>query len=70
MAEARRNRRDESLSVKGLLRLQRFGGMYGLERIRRILKHLPNGRKGGTVVPPCDFQTGVSESTVNKGIPP
>lgn len=69
LVETRRNRRDESLSVKGLLRVQRFGSMYGLERIRRILVTQSAWQNGGTVIPPRVFQGRSTKNPLNKGSP-
>ena len=56
-----------------VLELQRMGRLFGLpreERYRDLLKYNPQGLKGGTVVPPCDFQKQSSVSPVFIGIPP
>lgn len=47
--------------------------VYGVRRLRRytrILKVLERSDKGGTVVPPCDFQPQSPENPLNKGVPP
>lgn len=50
--------------VSGVSRL-RF-----LRRYTRVLSVNPQGQFGGTVIPPCDFQSGFTENPVNTGIPP
>lgn len=39
-------------------------------RNRCVLGRNPQGQKGGTVVPPCDFQKESTEKPVNRGVPP
>ena len=39
-------------------------------RNRYVLGQNPHGKKGGAVVPPCDFQKESTEMPVNKGLPP
>lgn len=65
-----RQRSHIGLSIKELSRLAKLGSMFRMERIRHLLKYKPNGKKGDTVVSPCDFQCEPLERTVNKGIPP
>lgn len=65
-----RQRSHFGLSVEELQRLAEVGRMFRLERIRRLLKYNPKGKKGDTVVSPCDFHCEPLDSPVNKGIPP
>lgn len=65
-----RQRPNIGLSIKELSRLAKLGSMCRLERIRHLLKYNPKGKKGDTVVSPCDFQSGPLDSPVNKGVPP
>ena len=65
-----RQRSHIGLSIKELSRLAKLGSMCRLERIRHLLKYKPNGKKGDTVVSPCDFHRRPLESPVNKGVPP
>lgn len=56
-----------------VLELQRLGRIFGLPREERYwatLKCKPSGTKGGTVVPPCDFQRRLAKTPVFKGVPP
>lgn len=53
-----------SRRVSGVSRL-RF-----LRRYTRVLSVNPQGQLGGTVIPPCDFQSGFTEIPVNTGLPP
>lgn len=53
-----------SRRVSGVCRL-RF-----LRRYTRVLSVNPQGQFGGTVIPPCDFQSGFVEIPVNTGLPP
>ena len=70
MDKRSRRRPDFGLSIKELSRLAKFGSMFRLERIRHILKYNPKGKKGDTVVSPCDFHCESLDSPVNKGVPP
>lgn len=65
-----RQRSHFGLSPEELSRLAKVGGLFRMERIRHLLKYNPKGKKGDTVVSPCDFQCEPLERTVNKGIPP
>lgn len=65
-----RQRSHFGLSPKELSRLAKVGGLFRVERIRHLLKYNPKGKKGDTVVSPCDFQSGPLDSPVNKGVPP
>ena len=65
-----RQRPNIGLSIKELSRLAKLGSMCRLERIRHLLKYNPKGKKGDTVVSPCDFQCRPLDSPVNKGVPP
>lgn len=65
-----RQRSHFGLSVEELSRLAKIGGLFRMERIRHLLKYNPKGKKGDTVVSPCDFQSGPLDSPVNKGVPP
>ena len=65
-----RQRSHIGLSIKELSRLAKLGSMFRMERIRHLLKYKPNGKKGDTVVSPCDFHRRPLESPVNKGVPP
>lgn len=58
------------MSVEELSRLAKVGRMFRMERIRHLLKYNPKGKKGDTVVSPCDFHRRPLESPVNKGVPP
>lgn len=58
------------MSIEELSRLAKVGRMFRMERIRHLLKYNPKGKKGDTVVSPCDFQSGLTENPVNKGVPP
>lgn len=65
-----RQRPNIGLSIKELSRLAKLGSMCRLERIRHLLKYNPKGKKGDTVVSPCDFHRESLDSPVNKGVPP
>lgn len=65
-----RQRPPFGLSVEELSRLAKVGRMFRMERIRHLLKYNPKGKKGDTVVSPCDFQCEPLDSPVNKGVPP
>lgn len=67
----RRTKRDYMpLSVKECLCLQILDSMSGCIRHRCLLVSQPEWQNGGTVEPPCDFQSGLSEMSVFIGIPP
>lgn len=54
-------------------RRRRVGGVASLQRSignRCLLNYNPQGIKGGTVVPPCDFQMPSTVSPVFMGLPP
>ena len=70
MDKRSRQRPHFGLSPEELSRLAKVGGLFRVERIRHLLKYIPKGKKGDTVVSPCDFQSGLRENPVNKGIPP
>lgn len=70
LAPRRTKRNNLPLSVEERLCLQILDGMSGGIRYRHTLKYNPHGKKGGAVVPPCDFQSGLGENQVFKGIPP
>lgn len=70
MDKRSRQRSHFDLSPEELSRLAKVGRMFRMERIRHLLKYNPKGKKGDTVVSPCDFQCEPLERTVNKGIPP
>lgn len=70
MDKRSRQRSHFGLSVEELSRLAKIGGLFRVERIRHLLKYNPKGKKGDTVVSPCDFHRRPLESPVNKGIPP
>lgn len=65
-----RFRPDFGLSPEELSRLAKVGRMFRMERIRHLLKYNPKGKKGDTVVSPCDFHCEPLDSPVNKGVPP
>lgn len=44
------------LQIQRLRSLGRFPSMRRVRRIWSLLNHKPQGTKGGTVEPPCDFQ--------------
>lgn len=64
------------LRQNGLLSVSRFRGLRRFPTVRKCfgyrpaLKHNPQGRKGGTVVPPCDFQSWSLGKPVFIGLPP
>lgn len=70
MDKRSRRRPNFGLSVEELSRLAKIGGLFRMERIRHLLKYNPKGKKGDTVVSPCDFHRRPLESPVNKGVPP
>lgn len=70
MDKRSRRRPNFGLSVEELSRLAKIGGLFRVERIRHLLKYNPKGKKGDTVVSPCDFHRRPLESPVNKGVPP
>lgn len=70
MDKRSRRRPNFGLSPEELSRLAKIGGLFRMERIRHLLKYNPKGKKGDTVVSPCDFHRRPLESPVNKGIPP
>lgn len=59
-----------SLSTKERRRLGELRSMRRSLRCRHLLNYNPQGIKGGTVVPPCDFQLQSTVSPVFIGIPP
>lgn len=65
-----RQRPNFGLSIEELSRLAKVGGMFRMERIRYLLKYNPKGKKGDTVVSPCDFHCEPLGRPVNKGVPP
>lgn len=70
MDKRSRRRPNFGLSPEELSRLAKIGGLFRMERIRHLLKYNPKGKKGDTVVSPCDFHRRPLESPVNKGVPP
>ena len=70
MDKRSRQRSHFGLSPEELSRLAKVGGLFRVERIRHLLKYNPKGKKGDTVVSPCDFQCRPLDSPVNKGVPP
>lgn len=70
MDKRSRQRPHFGLSPEELSRLAKVGGLFRVERIRHLLKYNPKGKKGDTVVSPCDFQCRPLDSPVNKGVPP
>ena len=55
---------------EGVGSLGRVRSMQRSKRYWRNLRLHPSGTKGGTVVPPCDFQRRLAKTPVFKGIPP
>lgn len=70
MDKRSRQRPNLGLSPKELSRLAKLGRLFSMERIRHLLKYNPKGKKGDTVVSPCDFHCEPLDSPVNKGVPP
>lgn len=70
MDKRSRQRPNFGLSPEELSRLAKVAGLFRMERIRHLLKYIPKGKKGDTVVSPCDFHCEPLDSPVNKGVPP
>lgn len=51
-------------------RVGRLNPLRGWRRNRPVMKYSPQGLKGGSVEPPCDFQKQSSVSPVFIGLPP
>lgn len=70
MVEKRRPRCYEEMPTKGFRGLRGIRGMQRMEQNRPALVSHPEGQRGGTVEPPCDFQLGLLGMSVFIGIPP
>lgn len=70
MVETRRPRCYEEMPTKGFRGLRGIRSLQRMERNWPALVSQPEGRKGGTVEPPCDFQCGLAGMSVFIGIPP
>lgn len=68
--QRRTERNNMPLSVEECLCVQILDGMSGCIRYWPALVSHPEGQKGGTVAPPCDFQCGLAGMSVFIGIPP
>lgn len=55
-----------ALQIQKLRSLGRFPSMRRVRRVWAFLNHKPQGTKGGTVVPPCDFQVLPSQVPENQ----
>ena len=60
----------EEMPTKGFRGLRGIRSLQRMERIWPTLVSHPEGQKGGTVEPPCDFQCGLAGMSVFIGIPP
>lgn len=63
-------RRNDTLSVLGLRGVGKFCTMQCCIRRRCLLVSQPEWKRGGTVEPPRDFQSGLMGISVFIGIPP
>ncbi len=70
MAEKRRPRGYEEMPTERFRGLRGISGLLRMERNWPALVSQPEGQKGGTVEPPCDFQCGLAGMSVFIGIPP
>lgn len=70
MVESRPERRNVQMSTSGFLRLQVFRSVLGMELDWLALNYVPNGKYGGTVEPPCDFQRWTMALPLFTGLPP
>lgn len=50
------------------VRVSKLNRVRFVRRYAHVLTACPAGNKGGTVIPPCDFQGGTSETTVFIGV--
>lgn len=68
MDEKGNHTKNGAMQIQRLRSLGRFPSMRRIRRIWAFLNHKPQGTKGGTVVPPCDFQVLQSELPENQAI--
>lgn len=70
MAEKGRSRCFEEMLIERFRGLRGVRSMQRMERNRPALVSQPEWQNGGTVEPPCDFQSGLLGMSVFIGIPP
>lgn len=69
MGETPRFRGFRVVSIERAGGLEQVAGVCRSGRCRRLLTYDPNGRNGGTVEPPCDFQMSYCDFPLFKGVP-
>lgn len=70
MVEGRPERYNVQMYASRFLRLQVFCSVLRMELDRPALNYRPNGKYGGTVEPPCDFQRWTLALPLFTGLPP
>lgn len=70
LVETRPERRNVQMYSTWYLRLQVFCSLLRMELHRPALNYVPNGKYGGTVEPPCDFQRWALALPLFTGLPP
>lgn len=70
MDEKGNHTKNGAMQIQRLRSLGRFPSLRRVRRVWAFLDHRPQGTKGGTVVPPCDFQVLPSQLSDNQAIDP
>lgn len=69
LVEKRRCRCYEEMPIEGLRGVRGFRSLHWMEHDRALVVTQSAWQNGGTVIPPCVFQDGITKNPLNKGSP-